>query len=52
MHIFGMVFGAAYFCLFAASAIPNHTLAEYSQNQNYSFRAYTTIHLSHTDTFE
>jgi hypothetical protein len=30
---------AAYFCLFASSAIPNHALAEYSQNQNYSFRA-------------
>ena len=30
---------AAYFCLFASSAIQNHVLAEYSQNQNYSFRA-------------
>jgi pimeloyl-ACP methyl ester carboxylesterase len=30
---------AAYFCLFASSAIPNHVLAEYSQNQNYSFSA-------------
>src|ERR687885_916753 len=30
---------AAYFCLFASSSIPNHVLAEYSQNQNYSFSA-------------
>ena len=30
---------AAYFCLFASSSIPNHVLAEYTQNQNYSFSA-------------
>jgi pimeloyl-ACP methyl ester carboxylesterase len=37
--LYALTLSTAYFCLFASSAIPNHVLAEYSQNQNYSFSA-------------